>query len=146
MKTTSAGTFIINEYNEILVGVVTGQKPLRYDLPKGMIEPLESSIDAAIRECQEEFGYSIEKDKMIDIGLFKYNSQKNLHVFKIYVKKDSINMSDLECTVDFSIGDRKYPEINGYAWVNISDISEATFAKSMFKVINNLKEKGVLCA
>lgn len=143
MKTISAGTLIVNEYNQILVGQVTLQNPVRYDIPKGKIEEQESALQAAIRECKEEFGYDLPSI-MVDLGQFVYNGQKNIHLFKLHVKKEDINLDALKCSSYFSLGEREHLEICGYRWYDIAEINDGCFAKSMVKVLNKLVDSGII--
>lgn len=138
----SAGTIIVNEKGEILMGHVTNTTmPEIWDLPKGMVEPNESPIDAAIRECQEEFGISLEKQALTEIGNCKYNSQKNVWLFITLVEKEKVDLTTLKCDSMFmdSTG-KEFPEIDAYRWVKFSDVP-FDCAKSMVKLLHSLHER-----
>lgn len=137
----SAGTIIVNEKCEILMGHVTNSFPQMWDLPKGMVEDNESPIDAAIRECKEEFGLTLQKSALMEIGNCKYNSQKNLWLFITMVEKKTLNMDELKCDSIFidTCRNAEFPEVNGYRWVKFSDIP-FDCAKSMEKLLHSLYE------
>ena len=139
MKTTSAGTVIINEFDEILVGKVTAHNPVRFDLPKGMIEDGETPLHAAIRECKEEFGYDLNEDRMCYVRHFNYNKQKNLELYLYPVLKGDIDMGSLHCETTFNRHGRDFPEMCGYAWIPVTQINETYFCKSMVKVLTIAK-------
>jgi predicted NUDIX family NTP pyrophosphohydrolase len=134
---TSCGVLIINELNEILVGHSTGNN--FFDIPKGLLDDGEVPIDCAIRECKEETSIDLQKEKLVDLGLFKYNKEKNLHLFFTEVKKDSINLNSLVCTSMFEhIYTKKLlPEVDSFKWMSVSEI-DTTCAKSMAKLLNNI--------
>lgn len=134
---TSCGVLIINEFNEILVGHSTGNK--FYDIPKGMLEEEENPTDCVIRECKEETSIELFKETLKDLGIFKYNKEKNLHLFSIQVKKDSINLDSLVCTSMFEhyYSKKILPEVDSFKWISFNEI-DSNCAKSMAKLLNSL--------
>jgi len=140
---TSCGVLIINEYQEILVGHSTGNK--FFDIPKGLLDEGENPIDCAIRECQEESSIIFSKDDLIDLGLFKYNKEKNLHLFMIRVKKDFIDINSLVCTSMFEhvYTKKMLPEADYFKWLKFEDVT-VDCAKSMGKLLSSLIENNVL--
>lgn len=136
----SCGIIILNEFDEILVGHVSGSK--FYDIPKGGIMDNETTIECALRECQEETGLELPQSVLKDIGLFKYNKEKNLHLFLYEVTKSEIPLNWLECTTFFT--DKKTqlqrPEMDGYKWVPIKQI-DTHFAKSMIVSLTEVFDK-----
>ena len=140
MKKTSAGIIIVNEFNEVLMGRVTGSVPVRWDLPKGAMEKNETPVQSAVRECHEEFGIIFAEDVLTDVGRFAYNREKNIHLFYISVKKDMINLESLHCDSQFvNFRGVVTKEIDAYQWVNFSDI-EYHCGKSMIKVLTLIGE------
>lgn len=139
MLQVSCGIVIKNEYDEILMGHSTGNR--FYDIPKGRMEDEETTIQCAIRECKEETSLEFSEELLIDLGYHEYNKQKNIHIYGVKVKKNSIDMSKLVCTTLFKhhYSGKMVPEFDSFMWVNISKINE-TCAKSMSTLlINNLK-------
>ena len=80
-------------------------------------------------------------EKLVDIGLFPYNREKNLHLFLVNVKKEEIDLSRLVCTSFFedSRTKEKKPEVDGYEWVALERLSFVC-AKSMGKLLGTLKD------
>ena len=84
----SAGIFIINTDNTILIGHPTnGSWTKNWSIPKGKLEDNEDTIDAAIRETYEECNYNLSefKNNLIDIGYGKYKRKGKIlfaYVFK----------------------------------------------------------------
>lgn len=142
MKKQSAGTIIVNENFEILMAHVTNSSPEIWDLPKGMIEDNESPIDAAIRECKEEFGITLDRSKLVEIGNCAYNSQKNIWVFITMMDKKDVDLSSLICDSMFlDVGSGKEsPEVDGYKWMKFADVPYDC-AKSMNKLLHQLHSK-----
>ncbi len=136
---TSCGVLIINEFNEIFVGHSTGNK--FFDIPKGLLDEGETPIDCAIRECKEESSIVLDKKNLIDLGLFKYNKEKNLHLFLIKVKKDSIDIGSLVCTSMFEhvYTKKMLPEADYFKWMKYEDVTNDC-AKSMGKLLKSLIE------
>lgn len=142
MKKQSAGTIIVNENFEILMAHVTNSSPEIWDLPKGMIEDNESPIDAAIRECKEEFGITLDRNKLVEIGNCAYNTQKNIWVFITMMDKKDVDLSSLICDSMFlDVGSGKeFPEVDGYKWMKFADVPYDC-AKSMNKLLHQLHSK-----
>lgn len=57
-----------------------------YDIPKGKQEYNETYLETCIRETKEETGLDVSKEKLIDLGLFKYLKKERLISFPF--KKD----------------------------------------------------------
>lgn len=131
---TSCGTLIYNQYNEILMGHSTGN--VFWDLPKGGIEIDESEISCALRECKEETGLELDINCMIELGLFSYNRQKNIHLFKYFLKKEEVDLSKLNCSTYFTHHYTKLmvPEFDDFKWVKFDEI-ELHCAKSMTQLL-----------
>lgn len=139
MKTLSCGLIIVDSKNDILGCHTTGRKNEKgtYDLPKGGINPDETALECAIRECREETGWDVSRyaKSIKDLGMFNYNSSKNLHLFKLCV--DSLPLSMLECESTFvdRFG-RERPEVDGYLPINITQLD--WFSKSICNVLNKI--------
>ncbi|NCP98215.1 NUDIX hydrolase [archaeon] len=134
---TSCGIIIVNELNEIFMGHSTGNS--FYDLPKGLLEDNELPIDCAIRECEEETSLVLNHESLIDLGSFKYNKEKDLHLFLTFKNKDSISLDALVCKSMFEhyLSKKLLPEVDGFKWIPISSI-ESKCAKSMAKLLTIL--------
>ena len=141
--TTSCGVIILNEYNEMFMGHSTGNK--FHDLPKGMLDEGENELDCAIRECLEETSIDLSSRSLKDIGLFKYNSAKNLHLFVVSIKKEDIKLEELVCNSFFEnpYTKKQQPEVDGFKWVPLAETTEHS-CKSMGVLLNKLKKDNLL--
>ena len=74
----SAGIIITNGH-QFLIGHVTLQR--WWDIPKGRVEADETPREAAVRETFEETGLKINPNDLLDIGVYNYLPNKNLHLF-----------------------------------------------------------------
>ena len=136
MKTISCAVIFMTPDKKILLGHITGQNGI-YDIPKGMIENNETPKNTAARELYEETGIVIDPDNLIDYGIRKYYSKKDLHVF-MYHSKHIINLQELQCTSYFSNNKgEQLPEINGYILSSINDLSKYIRPK-LLKVLQSI--------
>lgn len=122
-KELSAGIIFQSECKtKIFMGRATFQKPEKWDIPKGHVEPGETNIQAAIRECQEETGFIVSENDLVDIGLFKYSSNKDLYVF-MHTGSNLPQAETALCTAMFTTPwGGSYPELDKFEWVDLSDI------------------------
>lgn len=139
----SCGVIIINEQEEMLMGHSTGNK--FYDIPKGMLEENENPVCCALRECEEETSIILHESELKDLGEFKYNKEKNLHLFLVKRIKDTIDVKALVCNSMFEhfYTKKLQPEVDSFKWVSLNEINEHC-AKSMGKLLGSLKEEGKL--
>ena len=81
---TTCGLVVISPAGWLL-GRSTGTP--HWDLPKGKMDPGETPLQAALRECQEEtsLDLSIWSDHFEDLGVSDYNKKrgKRLHLFRL---------------------------------------------------------------
>ncbi|MGE5621555.1 MAG: NUDIX hydrolase, partial [Bacillota bacterium] len=85
-KSTSCGTLVINRRGEILLCHVTGTN--HWDIPKGLQDPGETTLQAAIRELREETGLSFDESLFEEVGDFDYRPDKRLHLYKVRAPDD----------------------------------------------------------
>ncbi len=136
----SAGTIILNEFNEIFLCKVTGQP--QHDIPKGLIDDGEHPIDSAVRETMEETSIALNKEALKDLGVFDYIKNKKLHIFFINVKKNDIDLTSLKCKSFFEnrYTKKMTPEVEGYVWVPIEQIDKYVTA-NMNNTLQNVFTK-----
>lgn len=128
-KQLSCGFIIIDRSTQKFLGCHSTGKPAgMFDITKGHLDPPESPLECAIRECQEETGISVNPNEVYDCGQFTYNAEKDLHIF-IYIT--DINIPELHCDSTFRMYGKDLPEMNGYQLVD--DFSP--FYKNLSKVL-----------
>jgi 8-oxo-dGTP pyrophosphatase MutT (NUDIX family) len=118
----SCGVVLLNTLDELLVCRTTGRG--RWDLPKGAREAGEPSIDAAVRELEEETSLCVDGTLLVSMGEFDYLPTKRLHLFGVLVQKHAVDLSLLRCRttfVDVATG-TILPEVDAYAWQPIADL------------------------
>lgn len=88
-----------------------------YDLPKGEIGINESAADACVREFHEEVGIVLQKENIIDLGIYPYMAKKDLHLF--LSKKDIlVPINLLKCSSTFTRYGKEYLEVDSYKYVS----------------------------
>jgi len=77
-KVTSCGV-IVTDGRRLLLGHAT--RSPRWDIPKGVAEPGESFVAAAVRELEEETGLVVPANALRDLGVHAYMAGKDLALF-----------------------------------------------------------------
>jgi putative (di)nucleoside polyphosphate hydrolase len=75
---TSAGV-IVTDGRRLLLGHATHSP--RWDIPKGVAEPGESFLAAAVRELDEETGLVVRPEALRNLGVHAYRPDKDLALF-----------------------------------------------------------------
>jgi putative (di)nucleoside polyphosphate hydrolase len=119
---TSCGTLVINHRREILLCHVTGTD--HWDIPKGIQDPGESTIAAAMRELREETGLEFDRALYEEIGSFDYQRHKRLHLYKVRAPLSLNQLDHLVCTSHFSHHKTGVltPEMDGFRWASRHEI------------------------
>lgn len=121
MAKSTCGLFIIDSEGKILIcepygGIKTSHG---YTVPKGKIEKGETTLEAAIRETEEECGLSfrnVPEELFVDMGSLLYpHKKKRLHGFAIHIN-NPVNTDGLECK---SFTDKGHPEIVDFKVVSL---------------------------
>lgn len=119
---TSCGTLIVNERGELLLCHVTGQR--QWDIPKGGAEPGEAPLAAAVRETAEETGITLEPARLLDLGLFAYRPEKDLHLFMAPVRAAEVELAACRCTSLFTDRrGRSVPEVDAFRWAALDGVA-----------------------
>ncbi len=119
---TSCGILIINKKNEVLLCHVTNTN--HWDIPKGMQDTGESTLEAAKRELLEETGLVFDEVLFEEIGCFDYRKDKRLHLYKVRAAGDFDNLDHLICTSHFPhhTTGKPTPEMDGFCWASRNDV------------------------
>lgn len=121
---TSCGTLVINKSRQILLCHVTGTD--LWDIPKGMQNPGESTLETAVRELREETGLMFNEGAFEEIGGFEYQKTKRLHLYQVRAPESLDCLDYLVCTSHFShpVTREPMPEMDGFRWVSREEIRE----------------------
>lgn len=117
----SCGTLVINPRSEILLCHVTGTN--HWDIPKGLLDPGESTLAAAQRELFEETGLTFGINEFEELSRFAYRPNKQLHLYKVMATMDLDNLDHLVCTSHFPhhVTGKPTPEMDGFRWATRKD-------------------------
>lgn len=123
MLTLSCGILLFNEHCELFLAHATGSQ--HWDIPKGMADPGESAIAAALRETLEETGLVFSEDELFDLGVNAYRADKRLHLFAAHRPSECVSLQDCRCTSMFEQAHtgKLLPEADAFRWIPITDVS-----------------------
>ncbi len=119
----TCGTLIVNPAGQLLLCHVT--HTAKWDIPKGMQDPGESTLEAAMRELREEAGIAFPAERFADIGLFDYRPDKRLHLYLVRAGAELDTLDHLACTSFFphQSSGVATPEVDGYRWAARSQLA-----------------------
>ena len=134
VKVVSCGVVILNRRRELFVCHATGTP--RWDLPKGVQDPGEPTLQTALREVWEETSLALEPDTLDDLGLYDYQPAKRLHLYALRVAMDAFQLDACRCHTSFSHHATGLPtlEVDAYAWKPL-DRLDAWCGKNMTRVL-----------
>jgi 8-oxo-dGTP pyrophosphatase MutT (NUDIX family) len=136
-RALSCGVLVLNRRGEIFACHATGTP--RWDLPKGVADPGEAPMDAAVREAWEEAGLRLPPDALTDLGAFDYLPAKRLHLFALRVADDGIDLARCRCRSFFEHHrtGAATPEADAWAWKRHAD-APSWSGKNMARVLASL--------
>ena len=146
MPVETAGIFIFDTHQNFLVCHPTGHHGASWSIPKGIPDKGEPYKVATVRELEEETNITLTEDqieRVAFIGDFKYpNKDKVLYAFVLFLDDDPIP-TDLKCMSMFSMKYGKFPEVDGYFWMNIDQSIFVNCAQkeALTHIINSYKLK-----
>ncbi|RZA36016.1 MAG: NUDIX domain-containing protein [Lysobacteraceae bacterium] len=119
----SCGTLVVNPRRELLLCHVTHTP--KWDIPKGMREPGESELEAAMRELHEETGLSFESARFRELGPFAYRRDKRLHLYLVESGPGLDSLAHLRCSTSFPhhATGVPTPEMDGYRWAGRAEVA-----------------------
>ena len=119
----SCGTLIVNPAGQLLLCHVT--HTAKWDIPKGMQDDGESTLEAAMRELWEEAGIAFPAERFADLGLFDYRPDKRLHLYLVRAGAELETLYHLACTSFFphQSSGVATPEVDGYRWAARSQLA-----------------------
>lgn len=119
----SCGTLVVNPTGQLLLCHVTNTA--KWDIPKGMQDPGESTLQAATRELHEEAGIVFAPARFEDLGGFAYRRDKRLHLYLVRVQGELDQLEQLVCTSFFPdpVTGSPTPETDGYRWAARAELA-----------------------
>lgn len=120
-KQLSSG-FLIRSGNKFLLCRSGGSE--KWTIPKGHVEEGETTLEAAYRETKEETGLDLQKLTFVDVWkhFSHMYSLRNKDVVVFFADDKTGMLIDEQLFCDSFVGDnRKYPEIDGYKWVDYKE-------------------------
>lgn len=112
----SCGTLVIGPDQRILLCHVTNTA--HWDIPKGMQDPGEDPLAAAMRELHEEAGIAFAPERFDDLGTFDYRRDKRLHLYRVQAGDSLGDLSTLACSSYFPhpVSGKPTPETDAFRW------------------------------
>jgi len=122
--TVSCGTLVLDTSGRLLLCHVTGTAA--WDIPKGMQDPGETTLEAAMRELREEAGIAFDAARFRDLGEFDYRRDKRVHLFRVEAGDELGDLSQLACTSYFAhhATGLPTPEMDGFRWARRAELSQ----------------------
>ena len=120
--TVSCGTLVLDGVGRLLLCHVTGTAA--WDIPKGMQDPGETTLESAMREMREEAGIGFDASRFHELGQFAYRRDKRLHLYKVRAPDDMDSLDHLVCTSHFphQVTGKDTPEVDGFRWASRDEV------------------------
>ena len=120
-RALSCGVIVRRHSGELLLCHATGRD--YWDLPKGVLDPGETPIEAALRELQEEAGLALTAQTVRDLGVHPYLARKDLHLFVVDPPQPGLSTDACRCTTTYrGRNGRDIPEIDSYRWFTRDEV------------------------
>lgn len=134
---------IITDGEQFLIGHVTNSS--YWSIPKGLVDPGESDIDAAVRETQEETDIIVAPENLTSLGKFAYRDKKDLSLFIYETESDSLPpASMMKCNSVVFVSELEgFPEIDGFRYIKFSEM-EKYLNKSMHTLFKKIELEKLL--
>jgi 8-oxo-dGTP pyrophosphatase MutT (NUDIX family) len=135
-RALSCGVIVRRRSGELLLCHATGRD--YWDLPKGVLDPGETPIEAALRELREEAGLILPAEAVRDLGVHLYLSRKDLHLFVVDPPQPGLSADGCHCSTTYpGRNGREIPEIDAYRWVMRDEVPRHA-GKNMARVLMSL--------
>jgi 8-oxo-dGTP pyrophosphatase MutT (NUDIX family) len=119
----SCGTLVVDATGRLLLGHVTHTP--RWDIPKGLLDPGETTLEAAMRELREEMGLEFPPEAFRELGRFDYRRDKVLHLYRVDVGATLPDLAHLTCTSMYPhhATGKPTPEMDGFRWATRDEVA-----------------------
>jgi 8-oxo-dGTP pyrophosphatase MutT (NUDIX family) len=140
-KTISCGV-IVTDGKRLVLGHAT--RSPRWDIPKGGIEPGETSAEAARRELFEESGLEAQEGALTPLGTFRYLRDKDLALFA-WVMPELPDPASLVCSEYFvSREGTRLPEFDRFGLFTL-DEALTRVGKNLARLLAEISLAGLTC-
>jgi 8-oxo-dGTP pyrophosphatase MutT (NUDIX family) len=131
----SCGTLVVDAEGRLLLGHVTHTP--KWDIPKGMQDAGESTLDAAMRELREETGLAFAPERYVELGRFEYRRDKALHLYRVDAGATLDTLAHLSCTSFFPhhITGKPTPEMDAYRWAERAEIGKLCWPRMAARLL-----------
>jgi 8-oxo-dGTP pyrophosphatase MutT (NUDIX family) len=135
-RALSCGVIVRRRSGELLMGHATGRS--YWDIPKGLLDPGETPLIAALRELREEAGLELSDGDVRDLGAHPYLTRKDLHLFVVDPPQPGLSADRCRCSTTYrGPGGREIPEIDAFRWVTRDELAYLA-GKNMTRVLLSL--------
>jgi 8-oxo-dGTP pyrophosphatase MutT (NUDIX family) len=136
-RALSCGVIVRRRSGELLLCHATGRD--YWDIPKGVLDPGETPLEAALRELREEAGVALDADAVRDLGVHRYLSRKDLHLFVVDPPRPTLTTDGCRCSTTYrGRHGREIPEVDAYRWVMRDEVPYLA-GKNMARVLGSLE-------
>jgi 8-oxo-dGTP pyrophosphatase MutT (NUDIX family) len=133
---TSCGV-IVTDGRRLLLGHAT--RSPRWDIPKGMAEPDETHVAAAMRELLEETGLVVTESNLRSLGVHAYQRDKDLALF-VWHRPELPPPGTLHCSSTFVLPDGavlpEFDRFGLFTW----DAAFGKVGKNLARVLTSLRD------